>query len=761
MYDPDDRSAMSYSSTRDLDTSYISCGHRAQAGWPPGPPLPNGQRCSSGGPLPGQPTSVPGSPWDVTVFPGDGQLTVQWRAPHGGGEDDWQWLTSYTVSIEDGRGHFDERTLSDTRVTIAGLTNGVEYTIKLTANNEAGSSQPTIVTGTPTAYTTVPGPPTNVSATPEDGQAFVSWSRPSDDGGTPIIGYTITADDGSSTITRRQSPNTVGSTLDGLANGRSYAVTVHARNRNGDGARSIPVTVTPMGSEQGLPSSPTDLQVTEGDRQLNVTWIEPTDDGGAPIIGYTITADDGSTTTTSTAGARHRSYTITGLTNGVEYTIGVTANNSVGSSQPAGARGTPMAPRQEVLPGAPTNVRVVAGDRELSVSWSPPHDDGGSPVTGYVVTASRGSSTSIYTVGSNTRSYRIGGLTNSRRYTIWVHARNSSGDGPTSAPVVAFPMGEALPPDRPSVTAVARGNRIEANWSANDNGAPIDRWRIGGVGEVNAGTTSHIWADQSPGAYTIRVRAHNVAGWSPWGTATVTVAADPTVAISRGNAGPTSGPDVNQAPCAANDSSCRWINVSVRGFPQGRHTGRCIHQGFRWPNGNISAGGWWRQFNLDVGASGQATLTNPCYITFSALRGDGAHISVSLNGQWIDSNTLPPDTNFVLLNRGGPGPTTAPRPGSIPCAANRPDCRWLQIELRNFPPGQYRVYCAHDGWNNGQYPAGSWHNFETTIGSNGGTTITNSCYVNIPNTDGRGVRIHVGQASLPSGQYRWSSNWLR
>ena len=86
-----------------------------------------------------------------------------------------------------------------------------------------------------------------------------------------------------------------------------------------------------------------------------------------------------------------------------------------------------MAPRQEVLPGVPTNVRVVAGDRELAVSWSPPSDDGSlTPVTGYVVTATRGSSTSNYTVGSNTRSYRIGGLTNDVRYIIWVHAATAA-----------------------------------------------------------------------------------------------------------------------------------------------------------------------------------------------------------------------------------------------------------------------------------------------------------------------------------------------
>ena len=857
VYDPADRSIMSYSGTDNIDTTHISCAHRAQAGWPPGPLLPNGGNCTGSGTGPGQADSVPNSPWDLTVFPGDRQLIAQWEPPFAFEDGSWQWLTSYTVSISDGRGNLDQRTVSDTRVIIGGLTNGVTYTIEVTANNEVGSSQPATATGIPMSETTVPGPPTNVSVTPLDRGLGVGWGQPLDDGGSPVTGFILTVDDGTSTIDIRHSRYTIGAGVGDLTNGQQYTITVQAQNRNGDGPPSAPITAVPMAPGQGVPAPPTSVEVVEGDRELTVTWFFSSDDGGSPITGYTVTADDGSSTTSSTVGPRTRTYQISRLTNGVEYTIGVTANNSVGSSQPAAARGTPLDRRQEVLPGVPTNVRVVAGDGELTVTWSPPHNDGGSPVTGYVVIHSDGVGEAAVTLGSGTRSYRIGGLTNNAEYTIWVHARNrhgdgptsapigatpiaattvpgvptnvqatpgnrqltvswspphndggspvtgyvvihsdgvgeaavtvgsdtrsyriggltnnveytvwvrarnSSGDGPTSAPVTAFPMGEALPPARPSVTAVARGDRIEANWSAADNGAPVDRWRIGGVGEVNAGTTSYTWANQSPGTYTIRVRAHNVAGWSPWGSVSVTVAADPTVMISRGNAGPTSGADVNQAPCAANDSSCRWINLTVAGFPQGRYTGRCIHQGFRWPNGNISAGGWWKQFNIDVGAGGQATLANPCYITFSALRGDGAHISINLNGQWINSNTLPPDTNFVHLSRGGPGPTTAPRPGSIPCAANAPDCRWLQIELRNFPPGQYRVYCAHDGWNNGQYPAGSWHNFETTIGANGGVTITNTCYINIPNTDGRGVRIHVGQASLPSGQYRWSSNWLR
>ena len=57
---------------------------------------------------------------------------------------------------------------------------------------------------------------------------------------------------------------------------------------------------------------------------------------------------------------------------------------------------------------------------------------------------------------------------------------------------------------------------------------------------------------------------------------------NPVVTISRSDAGPTGGPDVGDAPCAVNDSSCRWIHLTVTGFPQGRYTARCVHQGFGW-----------------------------------------------------------------------------------------------------------------------------------------------------------------------------------
>jgi hypothetical protein len=57
--------------------------------------------------------------------------------------------------------------------------------------------------------------------------------------------------------------------------------------------------------------------------------------------------------------------------------------------------------------------------------------DGGSPITGYTVTASPGGAT-CSTAG--TRSCTVTGLLNGTAYTFTVRATNSVGTGPASAP---------------------------------------------------------------------------------------------------------------------------------------------------------------------------------------------------------------------------------------------------------------------------------------------------------------------------------------
>jgi hypothetical protein len=86
-----------------------------------------------------------------------------------------------------------------------------------------------------------------------------------------------------------------------------------------------------------------------------------------------------------------------------------------------------------VTPDQPTSPTGVAGTRSVTVSWTAPAFDGGSPVTGYTVTASPGGSTC--TTGGST-SCTVTGLTSLSTYTFTVSATNSVGQG---LPSVASP----------------------------------------------------------------------------------------------------------------------------------------------------------------------------------------------------------------------------------------------------------------------------------------------------------------------------------
>jgi len=91
--------------------------------------------------------------------------------------------------------------------------------------------------------------------------------------------------------------------------------------------------------------------------------------------------------------------------------------------------------KPSTVPGAPTSVVAVAGDGEVSVSWSAPVDDGGRPVLGYAVSASPGGGS----CESSSLSCVVSGLTNGVEYSFSVVASNVSGDGVASSLVSAKP----------------------------------------------------------------------------------------------------------------------------------------------------------------------------------------------------------------------------------------------------------------------------------------------------------------------------------
>lgn len=105
--------------------------------------------------------------------------------------------------------------------------------------------------------------------------------------------------------------------------------------------------------EPTAPSVPTNVIVTPGQASLTVSWNAVT--ATPAVTGYQIAVTAGGTPVTGSpfsAGAGDTSAVISGLTGGTEYSVTVTAINSVGSSAPsAPVTGTPTAAPETVDTG--------------------------------------------------------------------------------------------------------------------------------------------------------------------------------------------------------------------------------------------------------------------------------------------------------------------------------------------------------------------------------------------------------------------------
>jgi fibronectin type III domain protein/IPT/TIG domain-containing protein/List-Bact-rpt repeat protein len=167
-------------------------------------------------------------------------------------------------------------------------------------------------------------------------------------------------------------------------------------------------------------------------------------------------------------------------------------------------------------PGPPTNVTAVAGNGSVTVSWTPPADNGGSPITGYVVTSPvAGVSVSA---GANATSVVVTGLTNGRGYVFGLNARNAAGFSSTAN---VGPVTPSAPPDPPTgVKAVAANGSATISWTApaQNGGAPIAGYVVsalpgGATVEAGAAQTTAVVGGLTNGtSYTFTVVARNAAG---------------------------------------------------------------------------------------------------------------------------------------------------------------------------------------------------------------------------------------------------------
>jgi hypothetical protein len=346
------------------------------------------------------PGTVAAAPTGPAALSGNASATVTWTDPTSNGGSP---ITAYDVYASttsppstSGTPNATVSGASASSASITGLTNGTPYFFVVTAVNSVGQSLASSVTSTIPAAT-VPGAPTSPSATPGDTSATVTWTDPTNNGGSPITGYDVYA----STTSPPSTSGTPNATVNGatatsvsvpaLTDGTPYFFVVTAVNNVGQSSPSSVATTTPVATAT-VPGAPTSPSATPGDTSATVTWTDPTNNGGSPITGYDVYASatsPPSTTGTPSAtvnGATATSVSVPALTDGTPYFFVVTAVNNVGQSSPSTvATTTPAAPS---IPDAPTSLTVARNKKLATVSWTDPASSGGSPITGYDVYAS-------------------------------------------------------------------------------------------------------------------------------------------------------------------------------------------------------------------------------------------------------------------------------------------------------------------------------------------------------------------------------------
>ncbi|HUN35601.1 MAG TPA: fibronectin type III domain-containing protein [Trebonia sp.] len=169
--------------------------------------------------------------------------------------------------------------------------------------------------------------------------------------------------------------------------------------------------------------------------------------------------------------------------------------------------------------GAPTAVTAKAGNAQATVSWTAPASNGGSPVTGYTVTASNGATVSA---AATATSATVTGLTNGTAYTFTVAAANATGTGPASA--ASSPVTPSGPPGAPTaVTATAGNGQATVTWTApaSTGGGAITSYTVtaspGTATATVAGTvtTTTVTGLANGTAYTFTVTAATAGGPGP------------------------------------------------------------------------------------------------------------------------------------------------------------------------------------------------------------------------------------------------------
>jgi len=438
----------------------------------------NGANYTSSDSITATPATTPSVPRNISPTVSSGTVNLSWDAPS---SDGGVSITGYTVTRTNAGITVTVAVNSGTTrtATASGLTNGTLYTFTVTATNGANFTSSASITATPA---TTPSVPRDIRATASSARVDLSWNEPISNGGVSITGYNVTRTNAGAptpVTVAVNSGTTRTATASGLTNGTLYTFTVTATN-GANFTSSASITETPF----TVPNTPRNFTAVAGVRLVDLSWSPPLFNGGRDISSYLIQRSNnginawGSDISTN---ASINTFRVTELGNNTRYYFRIYAINIAGPTVDPSLVDTTTFN----FPGQPRDLSAIPGNGLVTLTWTAPLSNGGSPITSYSITNnySEGTVTFLTAVSAT-----VSGLTN-KSYDFSLVAITAVGNSQTPAiynGVIPF----TTPSAPTGILATAGNAKVDLSWnSAISNGSTITNYRIEISGNLSTWAT--------------------------------------------------------------------------------------------------------------------------------------------------------------------------------------------------------------------------------------------------------------------------------
>ena len=411
-------------------------------------------------------------------------LTVSWSEPDNTGPP----ITDYDVQYrQKGTGRFSNAQHEGTglSLTLTDLDPGTAYEVQVRARNEEGTGDwsasgegmtvaPLTLEVTPSTEPPVSGPFTARFSFSEPVTGFSANDL--ETGQNPECmddqDNTVSCDPGIGglqTVDNRVFTTTVTPRTERVAHNYTLNLTVEESvvtsavgGKTNEKAILAVRVATPAGT---LEISPINLTAGGRDGSVRLTWNRPSDNAGSAIIRYEYRfAPSGEAWSEwGTVGGGSSGVTVGNLINGREYVFEVRAVNALGKGRAETVTAAPVAGGGGgggdgggggflFPPQAPSALMATAGDGTVRLAWSPPENDGGSPIQRYEYRLKEGQGefgewTPIPDSAAdevNASGYTVGDLLNGTVYAFELRGVNAAGNGQESEGVeVTMPLDPA------------------------------------------------------------------------------------------------------------------------------------------------------------------------------------------------------------------------------------------------------------------------------------------------------------------------------